>query len=359
MPLTVLCCVIANSRSFQIWNVIFCVAEGSPRKPGSKFIRLSCMEAYGPYNSIRFYAWNHYLQIFHAIPRMESYDSIHGSAWNHMIPCMERYGTKSKNSKFSKFQIFVLLACHFPEITGKQLKTEKDTIKSENRSASKRLGIRTWVFSFCKLCLQFVTESDIFWCDIVFFSDLVPVVVSVILDVIYFSGSSCNFRCFFQCFRYFQMSLQWFPSFSIWSNLISCLQLYNSMRFHAWNHLIPCDSMHGNSMKLSYGTMHGIAWKTYEFGFGNNFCCLGRNKIWPKQWMGDHRVKSSLYKLQVHAINEWWPRTISRSPLSKTRISTNVLLTHNQITAYPVANNYQKDFFQKNTADVWNKTVQN
>ena len=75
------------------------------------------MEAYDPYDSIQFHAWNHDLQTFHAIPRMESYDSIHGSAWNHMIPCMERNGTKSKNSKFSKFQIFVLLACHFPETT--------------------------------------------------------------------------------------------------------------------------------------------------------------------------------------------------------------------------------------------------
>ena len=111
------------------------------------------MEAYDPYDSIRFHAWNHGLQTFHAIPRMESYDSIHGSAWNHMIPCMERYGTKSKNSKFSKFQIFVLLACHFPVTTG-------------------------------KLCLQFGTESDIFGCDFRFFLDLVPVVRSVILDLI-------------------------------------------------------------------------------------------------------------------------------------------------------------------------------
>ena len=48
-----------------------------------------------------------------------------------MIPCMEKYGTKSK-----------------------------------------------------KVCLQFGTESDIFRCDFRFFLDLVPVVLSVILDLI-------------------------------------------------------------------------------------------------------------------------------------------------------------------------------
>ena len=32
------------------------------------------------------------------------------------------------------------------------------------------------------------------------------------------------------------------------------MEPYDSIRFHAWNHMIPCDSMHGNGMKLSYGT---------------------------------------------------------------------------------------------------------
>ena len=40
------------------------------------------MEAYDPYDSIRFHAWNHDLQTFHAIPRMEPYDSMHGKVWN-------------------------------------------------------------------------------------------------------------------------------------------------------------------------------------------------------------------------------------------------------------------------------------
>ena len=34
------------------------------------------MEASDPYDSIRFHAWNHDLQTFPAIPRMESYDVI-------------------------------------------------------------------------------------------------------------------------------------------------------------------------------------------------------------------------------------------------------------------------------------------
>ena len=52
-------------------------------------------------------------------------------AWKHMIPYMEVHGTiwfhawKGWNEKqkieISKVQIFVLLACHFPETTGKQL----------------------------------------------------------------------------------------------------------------------------------------------------------------------------------------------------------------------------------------------
>ena len=46
----------------------------------SGFHAIPCMEANDPHDSIRFHAWNHDLQTFHAIPRMESYDSIHGSA---------------------------------------------------------------------------------------------------------------------------------------------------------------------------------------------------------------------------------------------------------------------------------------
>ena len=36
------------------------------------------------------------------------------------------------------------------------------------------------------------------------------------------------------------------------------------MRFHAWNHMIPFDSMHGNGMKLSYGTIWFHAWNRME-----------------------------------------------------------------------------------------------
>ena len=96
------------------------------------------MGAYDPYDSTQFHAWNHDLQTFHAIPRMESYDFIHGNAWNQIIPWMESYGTKSKNCKFSKFQIFVLLACHFPETTGKQL--DMIRIELENRKRYNKTG---------------------------------------------------------------------------------------------------------------------------------------------------------------------------------------------------------------------------
>ena len=40
------------------------------------------MEAYDPYDSIRFHTWNHDLQTFHAIPCMEPYDSMHGNGMN-------------------------------------------------------------------------------------------------------------------------------------------------------------------------------------------------------------------------------------------------------------------------------------
>ena len=43
------------------------------------------MDAYDPYDSIRFHARNHDLQTFHAIPRMESHDFIHGSAWKTLM----------------------------------------------------------------------------------------------------------------------------------------------------------------------------------------------------------------------------------------------------------------------------------
>ena len=217
-------------------------------------------------------------------------NSMHGSIWSvwfHMIPCMESMERKAKirNSQNFKFSFYLRV------IFRKQLennwiwfelnwKTENDTIKPENRSASKLLGIRTWVFSFCKLCLQFGTESDIFGCDFRFFLDLVPVVLSVILDLIL--EVLPVVLDLILMFSIFQMSLLWFPSFSIWFNPTSCLQLYNSIRFHAWNHMITYDSMHGtilfhaipcmetawNYCMEPYGSMHGIAWKTYEFGSG-------------------------------------------------------------------------------------------
>ena len=66
------------------------------------------MEPYDQYDSMRFHAWNHDRETFHAIPYMEQYDSIHGSAWNQMIPCMERYGTNEKQKfeilKISKYR---------------------------------------------------------------------------------------------------------------------------------------------------------------------------------------------------------------------------------------------------------------
>ena len=45
-------------------------------------------------------------------------------------------------------------------------------------------NIKTSVFSFYKLCLQFGTEADVFGCVFRFFLDLVPVFFSVILDLI-------------------------------------------------------------------------------------------------------------------------------------------------------------------------------
>ena len=202
-----------------------------------------------------------------------------------MIPCMERYGTKSKNSKFSKFQIFVLLACHFPENNwvwfDLNWKTENDTINPENWSASKLLGIRTWVFSFCKLCLQFGTEPDIFWFDIGFFSDLVPVVLSVILDIILMV-----LPVILDVFRYVQMSLQWFPSFSIWFNPISCLQLYNSMQFHAWNHMIPYDSMHGTIWFHAIPRME-TAWNYRMEPYGHHMVPYDNFMPFPWNRMGD------------------------------------------------------------------------
>ena len=37
-----------------------------------------------------------------------------------------------------------------------------------------------------------------------------------------------------------------------------------SMQFHALNNMIPCDSMHGDGMKLSYGTIWFHAWNRME-----------------------------------------------------------------------------------------------
>ena len=70
------------------------------------------------------------------------------------------------------------------------------------------------------------------------------------------------------------------------------MEPYGSMRFHIWNHMVPYknhmvpyeydrvpyDSMYGNDMKLSYETicsMHGITWKPYEFGLGNDYKGIG------------------------------------------------------------------------------------
>ena len=221
-----------------------------------------------------------------------------------MIPCMERYGTKSKNSKFN---------------------------------------IRTSVFSFFKLCLQFGTESDNFECFcflfpqfcsciLVLFSALRPngghvlVVGPVMWDL---SSLTCGvppkvqykdfgFQLLQTMFavwnrvRHFRM---WFPfslrpcssgffsvildlilevlpvvlelilMFSIFSDIITvvsfvfhmiqsdfmptiikfhtipCMEPYDSMRFHAWkwreiivwNHMVPCMESHGRLMNLDPG----------------------------------------------------------------------------------------------------------
>ena len=39
---------------------------------------------------------------------------------------------------------------------------------------------------------------------------------------------------------------------------------YDSIRFHAWNYMIPFDSIRGNGMKLSYGIISFHAWNCRE-----------------------------------------------------------------------------------------------
>ena len=93
--------------------------------------------------------------------------------------------------------------------------------------------IRTSVFSFCKLCLQFGTESDIFGCDFRFLLDFVPVVFLSNFRS-YSRGSSCCFRYYFNVFDIFRCHYCGFLRFP-----------YDSIRFHAYNYIIPYDSMHG------------------------------------------------------------------------------------------------------------------
>ena len=209
-----------------------------------------------------------------------------------MIPCMERYGTKSKNSKFSKIQIFVLLACHFPETTGKRLDLiwfELENGKRYNKTGKlecfqtvrhKDLGFQLLQTMFAVwnrvrhflLWYRFFLKS----CSSGSFSNF----------RCYFSGSSCNFRwCFLTVFDISRCHYSGFLRFpydsirfhaynyiipcdsmlgTIWFHTIPCMESYDSIRFHTWNHMISCDSMHGNGMKLSYGTIWFHAWNRME-----------------------------------------------------------------------------------------------
>ena len=157
------------------------------------------------------------------------------------------------------------------------------SFKSHLRSASK-ISIWGLRFSASANCLQFGTESDIFGCDFRFLLDFVPVVFLSNFRS-YSRGSSCCFRYYFNVFDIFRCHYCGFLRFpydsirfhaynyiipydsmhgTIWFHVIPCMEPYDSMRFHAWNHIILCDSMHGNDMKLLYGTIWFHAWNRME-----------------------------------------------------------------------------------------------
>ena len=133
---------------------------------------------------MQFHAWKHMI-------RMISYNYMHGimtyrpsmqfHAWNHMIPYMEVHRTirfhawkgmerkaRIRNSQNFKFS-FNLGATFWKQQENNWIwfdlnwKTKNDTIKPKIRSASKLVGIRTWVFSFLNYSTDNSIHSQFVW----------------------------------------------------------------------------------------------------------------------------------------------------------------------------------------------------
>ena len=131
--------------------------------PGSKFIRLPCNSMHGSIWSV----WFHTITCMEPWPTDLPCNSTHGIIWFHTWKGMERKA-RIRNSQNFKFS-FNLGATFWKQQENNWIwfdlnwKTKNDTIKPKIRSASKLVGIRTWVFSFLNYSTDNSIHSQFVW----------------------------------------------------------------------------------------------------------------------------------------------------------------------------------------------------
>ena len=241
---------------------------------------------------------------FHTIPCMKPWptdlpcNSTHGIEWFHSWKCMEPYDSMHGKVWNENQKLEILTISNFRStcvsLSGNNWKTsgfdliwfELENGKRYNKTG-KSESFQT--VRYKDLGFQFLQTMFAVWNRVRHFRMWFPFFLRPCSNGSfsnfrsYSRGSSCCFRSYFNVFDIFRCHYCGFLRFpydsirfhaynfiipydsmhgTIWFYAIPCMEPYDSMRFHAWkrheiivwNHVVPCMESHGRLMNLDPGT---------------------------------------------------------------------------------------------------------